>query len=51
VIAAVNGVCAGGALHWVADADVVIAASDAELVDPHVSMGQASAMEVIALAR
>jgi enoyl-CoA hydratase/carnithine racemase len=51
VIAAVNGICAGGGLHFVADADVVIAASDAELVDPHVSVGQVSAYETIALAR
>ena len=29
VIAAVNGICAGGGLHFVADADIVIAASDA----------------------
>ena len=31
VIAAVNGVCAGGGLHFVADADVVIAAADADV--------------------
>ena len=37
VIAAVNGVCAGGGLHFVADADIVIAASDATFLDPHVS--------------
>jgi enoyl-CoA hydratase/carnithine racemase len=51
VIAAVNGVCAGGGLHFVADADVVIAASDATFVDPHVSIGQVVAYEGIALAR
>jgi enoyl-CoA hydratase/carnithine racemase len=51
VIAAVNGVCAGGGLHFVADADVVIAASDATLLDPHVSVGQASVYETIALAK
>ena len=28
VITAVNGVCAGGGLHWVADADIVIAAEN-----------------------
>ena len=37
VIAAVNGVCAGGGLHFVADADIVIAATDATFLDPHVS--------------
>ncbi len=51
VIAAVNGVCAGGGLHFVADADVVLAASDAQFLDPHVSIGQVTAYEAIALAR
>jgi enoyl-CoA hydratase/carnithine racemase len=51
VIAAVNGVCAGGGLHFVADADVVIAASNASFVDPHVSIGQVTAFETIALAK
>jgi enoyl-CoA hydratase len=51
VIAAVNGTCAGGGLHFVADADIVIAASDATFVDPHVSLGQVVAYEGIALAR
>ncbi|MBO0732319.1 MAG: enoyl-CoA hydratase/isomerase family protein [Acidimicrobiaceae bacterium] len=51
VIAAVNGVCAGGGLHFVADADVVIASSDATFFDPHVSVGQVSAYETIGLAR
>lgn len=51
VIAAVNGVCAGGGLHFVADADIVVAASNASFVDPHVSVGQVSAYEVIGLSR
>lgn len=51
VIAAVNGVCAGGGLHFVADADVVLAATDATFVDPHVSVGQVSAVEAIGLVR
>ena len=51
VIAAINGVCAGGGLHFVADADVVIAASTASFLDPHVSIGQVSAFEVITLLR
>ena len=51
VIAAVNGVCAGGGLHFVADADIVIASSDATFLDPHVSIGQVSAYEVVALVR
>ena len=51
VIAAVNGTCAGGGLHFVADADIVIAARDASFVDPHVSVGQVSAFETIGLLR
>jgi enoyl-CoA hydratase/carnithine racemase len=51
VIAAVNGVCAGGGLHFVCDADVVIASSRAEFLDPHVSVGQVSAYETIGLMR
>jgi enoyl-CoA hydratase len=51
VIAAINGVCAGGGLHFVADADVVIAAAGVTFVDPHVSIGQVVAYEGIALAR
>ena len=34
VIAAVNGLCVGGAFMWVVDADIAIAASDAQFVDP-----------------
>ena len=51
VIAAVNGVCAGGALHFIADADIVIASANATFLDPHVSVGQASVYETIALAK
>jgi enoyl-CoA hydratase/carnithine racemase len=51
VVAAVNGVCAGGGLHFVADADVVVMSSDATLLDPHVSIGQVSAYETIGLVR
>jgi len=51
VVAAVNGVCAGGGLHFVADADIVLMASDATLVEPHVAVGQVVAYEGIALIR
>ncbi len=40
VITAVNGICAGGGFHWVADADIVIAAAD---------VGQVVAVEAIGL--
>jgi enoyl-CoA hydratase/carnithine racemase len=51
VVAAVNGVCAGAGLHFVADADVVIASADATFLDPHVSVGQVSAIETIGMIR
>src|SRR6202011_5436399 len=51
VITAVNGICAGGGFHWVADGDIVIAASDAQFFDPHVSIGQVVAIEAIGLLR
>ena len=49
VIAAINGTCAGGGLHFVADADIVIASTEATFLDPHVSVGQVSAFETIGL--
>jgi enoyl-CoA hydratase/carnithine racemase len=50
VVAAVNGVCAGGGLHFVADADIVVAGESARFVDPHVSVGQVSGIEPASLA-
>lgn len=49
VIAAVNGMCAGGGLHFVADADISIAAESARFVDPHVNVGQVTALEPLEL--
>jgi enoyl-CoA hydratase len=51
VVTAVNGVCAGGGLHFVADSDIVVASTRASFLDPHVSVGQVSAFETIGLAR
>jgi enoyl-CoA hydratase len=51
IVTAVNGVCAGGGLHFLADSDVAIAATTATFLDPHVSVGQVSAFESIGLAR
>jgi enoyl-CoA hydratase/carnithine racemase len=51
VVTAVNGVCAGGGLHFVVDSDIVIASTRASFLDPHVSVGQVSAFETIGLAR
>jgi enoyl-CoA hydratase/carnithine racemase len=49
VIAAVNGVCAGGGLHFVGDADIAIAGAAARFLDPHVSVGQVTALEPVML--
>lgn len=49
VVVAVNGTCAGGGLHFVVDADVVIAARGVTFLDPHVSIGQASNWEAIGM--
>jgi len=48
-IVAVNGVCTGAGLHFVADADVVISSSTASFLDTHVSVGQVAAVEPITL--
>jgi enoyl-CoA hydratase/carnithine racemase len=49
VIAAVNGVCAGGGLNQVAECDIALASSNATFVDTHVSVGQVAALEPISL--
>src|SRR5262245_5305029 len=46
-IVAVNGVCTGSGLHFVADADVVVASTNAWFTDTHVSVGQVAAIEPI----
>lgn len=48
-IVAVNGVCTGSGLHFIADADIVVASSTASFVDTHVSVGQVAAIEPITL--
>ena len=49
LICAVNGVCAGAGMHFVADADIVIASSNASFTDAHVTVGQVAALEPIGL--
>jgi enoyl-CoA hydratase/carnithine racemase len=51
IVTAVNGVCAGGGMHFVVDSDVVIASPNATFLDPHVSVGQASVFEAVGMAR
>jgi enoyl-CoA hydratase/carnithine racemase len=49
VIAAVRGMCAGGAFYWIAECDIVICSPDATFFDPHVTYGLVAALEPIAL--
>jgi enoyl-CoA hydratase/carnithine racemase len=49
LICAVNGVCAGGGLHFVGGADFTIASERATFLDPHVSVGHVSGIETIEL--
>jgi enoyl-CoA hydratase/carnithine racemase len=51
VICLVNGLAAGGGLHFVVDCDIVIAHEGAAFMDTHVSVGQVGALENIGLAR
>ena len=51
VICAVQGLCVGGGLHFVVDADVVVASQNAKFVDSHVNVGMVGALENIGLAR
>ncbi|WP_019544703.1 enoyl-CoA hydratase/isomerase family protein [Streptomyces sulphureus] len=51
VISAVNGLVAGAGLHFVVDADIVVAADHAAFMDTHVNVGLVGAMENIGLAK
>ena len=51
VITAVNGVCNGGGLHFIADSDLLIASDNASFLDTHVSVGMPSTLEAAGLAR
>jgi enoyl-CoA hydratase/carnithine racemase len=50
VVVAVNGLCVGAGLRFVADADIVLAAESAWFSDPHVSLGQLGLPVALALA-
>jgi E-phenylitaconyl-CoA hydratase len=49
VICAVNGLVAAAGLHFVVDADIVVAASGAAFTDTHVNVGMVGAIENIGL--
>jgi E-phenylitaconyl-CoA hydratase len=48
-ICAVNGLVAGGGLHFVVDSDIVVAANTASFLDAHVNVGMVGAVENIGL--
>jgi E-phenylitaconyl-CoA hydratase len=50
-ICAVNGLVAGGGLHFVVDSDIVVAADVAVFLDTHVNVGMVGAIENIGLAK
>jgi enoyl-CoA hydratase/carnithine racemase len=49
VVAAVKGMCAGGAFYWIAECDIVLCSPEATFFDPHVTYGLVAALEPIAL--
>lgn len=49
VIAAVHGLCAGGAFYWLNESDIVICSEDAQFFEPHVTYGMVAAIEPIGL--
>jgi enoyl-CoA hydratase/carnithine racemase len=51
IICAVNGMCAGGAMYWLNESDIVICSDDATFFDPHVTYGMISALEPLGMLR
>jgi len=51
VICGVQGSCVGGGLHFVVDADVVVASRNARFLDSHVNVGMVGALENVGLAK
>jgi E-phenylitaconyl-CoA hydratase len=50
-VTAVNGTAAGAGLHFIVDADIVVASENATFVDTHVNVGMVGAIENIGLAK
>ncbi|MCU1364597.1 MAG: fadK5 [Ilumatobacteraceae bacterium] len=49
VVAAIHGMCAGGAQYFVNEADIVICSDDATFFDPHANGGIVSSLEPIGM--
>lgn len=47
VVAAIHGMCAGGAFYWIGECDIIICSDDASFFDPHVTYGMTAALEPI----
>lgn len=50
-VCAVNGVVTGAGLHFVVDADIVVASTNASFLDSHVNVGMVGGVENIGLAK
>ena len=51
IICVPNGLVAGGGLHFIVEADLVVAHENVTFLDPHVSVGQVSAIEPLGIIR
>ncbi len=51
VICAVNGICVGGGLRFVAHSDIVLAAEGVEFMDTHTTVGLVAGFDIMALTR
>jgi E-phenylitaconyl-CoA hydratase len=51
VLCGVQGTCVGGGLHFVVDADIVVASRNARFLDSHVNVGMVGAIENVGLGR
>lgn len=51
VVAAVNGMCCGGAFYLIAECDIIVAAEGATFFDPHVTYGMAAVYEPMKMAQ
>lgn len=51
VLCAVNGLCVGGGLHFVVDADIVLASENAAFLDTHANVGMVGGVENVGLAK
>jgi enoyl-CoA hydratase/carnithine racemase len=49
VVAAVHGLCCGGAFYWINESDIVICSEEAQFFDPHTTFGMVCAVEPIGL--